>query len=496
MNLLRYRVLLASIVLWAAYATFALAPPEQRIPAIFVSATAFAAVLALVPGCAPIPRTPICPWNWALFVFFLQLVGLPCLVMISGASLGTLPNLPSPFALNAVLLINAIAFVAFCSSYSHFSAGSSHRIDRLTASIGRESFPADELPTLIGIIYVGLGITGVFLTFGSLAGLWEYWTSPASYHDAIADLSSSWQGFLGIVLTTFLGFSSVVLWCRLIRYRGRLLSILLRVPLTLLSLAIVVVSFGMFNHNRGAFAAPLVAIGAVSLAKLDKVSTRTLLVTGVVILSLMPAYALYRMAKFTAADLIADQGARESISRQIDLVHVAQLYGGAPQFLGFFLEATNWAQDLHFGEVTVSSVISPVPRLGKSFRAHSGTAIFNQAIYGTGGSQDQIVPFQGELFVDFHLLGVIAGYCLLGWIIARIQRKFEASRSLIDIYTSQYAAVWVCVAVFGSISIVSQTFVYFFWPVYVYLFLANLRPRRSLPTSRTYLAAVPAPRPT
>ena len=161
-----------------------------------------------------------------------------------------------------------------------------------------------------------------------------------------------------------------------------------------------------------------------------------------------------------------------------------QVYGGAPQFLAYFLERSRWAGRPAWGRVLVSSVMAPVPILGKPFRPDTGTAIYNRQIYGASDIADQIAPFTGETFLDFHLAGVLAGFCLLGWVAFRLQRAFERSRTSIEIFLWQYFAIWTCFLIFGSVSVVSQIFLYFGWPLYLYLFLHRFRSGSVPATSR------------
>ena len=193
------------------------------------------------------------------------------------------------------------------------------------------------------------------------------------------------------------------------------------------------------------------------------------------ILSLMPFYGVYRSSDFTLRQLTTERSAREFLADKIDLPEMFQVYGGAPQFLAYFLEQGSWAAHPTWGHVLLSSVLSPVPILGKPFRQTTGTAIYNRLIYGTSDVADQIAPFAGELFLDFHLPGVLAGFCLLGWVANRLQQAFENTTSSIEIFLWQYFAVWTFFLIFGSASVVSQILVYFGWPFYLYLFLRCVR---------------------
>ena len=120
-----------------------------------------------------------------------------------------------------------------------------------------------------------------------------------------------------------------------------------------------------------------------------------------------------------------------SLADKVELTEMFQVYGGAPQYLGFFLEAGKWGANPQWGKVLVSSALAPVPILGKPFRDNSGTAIYNRLIYGMLDSEDQIAPFQGEAFLDFHLAGVLAGFCLLGWIAFKLQAAFARAKSFV-----------------------------------------------------------------
>ena len=82
-------------------------------------------------------------------------------------------------------------------------------------------------------------------------------------------------------------------------------------------------------------------------------------------------------------ELFNDPSVRDLLADKVEISEMFQVYGGAPQFLGFFLETGKWGADPQWGKVLVSSALAPVPILGKSFRENSGTAIYNRLIYGT-----------------------------------------------------------------------------------------------------------------
>src|SRR5271156_1066147 len=108
-------------------AAFLSVPSGNRYPGALVSAFVFFLVQGFLPACRPVSAKLLCPWNWALFVFFLQLVLLPLSVLLFGPSQGVLPFLPSDRAINLAMLINTAAFVAFCATYAFFARRSEIR---------------------------------------------------------------------------------------------------------------------------------------------------------------------------------------------------------------------------------------------------------------------------------------------------------------------------------------------------------------------------------
>jgi hypothetical protein len=59
---------------------------------------------------------------------------------------------------------------------------------------------------------------------------------------------------------------------------------------------------------------------------------------------------------------------------------------------------------------------------------------------------------------------------------ARLQRGFERAPTSLQAFSWQYAATWVAYLVAGSVAVISQIFIYFFWPIYVLAIWSWLRP--------------------
>jgi hypothetical protein len=244
-----------------------------------------------------------------------------------------------------------------------------------------------------------------------------------------------------------------------------------------------VVSFSLVSYNRGAIVVPLVAVASVAMANGDPSSRRTIVTIGLLILVLSPALAVYRSGTELGENLLARPDLTDMITENVDVSDLVQMYGAAPQYLGFLLERSRWGQDPHWGAVTVSSILSPLPAIGKFFRPHSGFAVYNRLIYGTDAIADQNASFVGETFLDFSVVGVVFGYAIFGWIIFRVQRAFEGARSSLELYIWQFLSVWLCFVIIGSIDVISQILIYSCWPIYLF-WISNRSRRHSISLRR------------
>jgi hypothetical protein len=220
-----------------------------------------------------------------------------------------------------------------------------------------------------------------------------------------------------------------------------------------------------FSFNRAAFVFPLVTLTAVFVYKVSRMSP--LLMAAVAAIVAVPVLTIgtYRANASAGAQAPRDGDAVSSHSLSEEI----QIYACGPQFLGYLLDVAGWNKPLYWGSTLVSSVLDPVPLLGKGFRDSSGVAIYNRAIYGNSGVEDQIVPFQGELFLNFHLAGTVAGFFGLGILMAKFQRHFESARSAFAAFAIHYVSMWVAMLIIWSLSVLSQILVYFCWPIYVCL---------------------------
>jgi hypothetical protein len=467
---------------------------ENRYPGALAGASVFFLVQWFLPACRPVPRRLLCPWNWALFVFFLQLVLLPLSLLLFGPSRGVLPFLPSDLAINLAMLINASAFVPFCATYQYFARSA---VSQETKAATGTSGHIRNSPSFGYIVLSGaLGVLGFFFAFGGLNEVAEYFADPSGYLSRLANDSDKLVLAAGLFLRPFFGIFVVMLWCRwLERVASRKIRSLTAV-VTVLAIFVVCFSNATFNYNRGSVVVPLIAMLAVLVNGPKRVARRTVLSAGAIILLVLlvaPFYGAYRSSNFTGEEILNDRSVRSALKDNIELVDMFQVYGGAPQFLGFFLEMDKWGADPQWGKVLGSSALAPLPILGKPFRESSGTAIYNRFIYGMLDVEDQIAPFQGETFLDFHLPGMLAGFALLGWLAFKLQSAFDQCSSFFEVFVWQYFSVWICFLIIGSLSVVSQILIYFCWPFYLFFIYQRLGIRPRICTRNPYEAELVRP---
>src|SRR5215469_368129 len=185
--------------------TFAFVSSENRYPGALVGVLVLFLVRWFLPACRPVPGKLVCPWNWALFVFFLQLVLLPLSVLMAGPSLGVLPFLPSDHAINFAMILNAAAFVAFCASYQIFVRRSDIQVQEQRHLRRRESMSLSYI-----VVYAAIGLLGFFLAFGDLNKIAEYFSDPAGYLSRFAEVQDRLGLAAGLFLRPFLGICVVM----------------------------------------------------------------------------------------------------------------------------------------------------------------------------------------------------------------------------------------------------------------------------------------------
>jgi hypothetical protein len=296
-----------------------------------------------------------------------------------------------------------------------------------------------------------------------------YFSSPENRVDLDAALDHTLGGAAGTFLRPFLGVAIVLAWSLYVEHGGLTRLSALRVRIATVGAAILLV-LSSASYNRGSMVAPLIALsGAYSLhvRSLRPVLLLLFAIPATVAVLVWGEYRASSRLDFT--DLLKSDSLSELYADSTPGEEL-QVYGQGAQFLGFFFEETGFGSQLSYGRTILSSLLYPVPILGSYFRPDSAVTLYNHMIYNSDRVLDQIVPFPGELFLDFHLIGIVVGYFLLGRAVYLLQGRFLRSTNAFEAYLWCLAGIWTSFLVIGNLAILSQICLYFFWPFYLYSF--------------------------
>jgi len=458
--------------------------PEQRLLSVLVSAS----VCALAPWFLPQARfrteAYFSPVNVALALLHLKLVAVPICLMNFGYQNKILALTPSHGSMEKAILIDTVAFIGFCIGLQLFS--------ERPVNPGRYSL----LPALSGtpgrgfvVTFALLGLAGLFLTFGSVGRFLEYFSDPAAVVDPQG--SASIADFLGTVLRPFLAFALVTWWAGVAdesrdtgnRWRPALVGVAAAIGITIANMT--------FSFNRGAFVFPVLSLVAVYSARIRRIPLGLTIAAVAVCVPLLLAVASFRSNSQLAK--VAPNATPATSDFMSDLAENVVVYCGGPQLTGVFYESLNWGDRLFGGVTLVSSVMSPVPILGKAFREDGGPIVYNKAIYGMSGIDDQIPPFASELFGNFHIAGVVTGFLGLAFLLATLESWMDVVGSTFGAFVLQYLAVWGAMLSVWSLSVYAQILFYFLGPVYFYLAVMQIRAwlrRAPAPEVLTYTGVI------
>lgn len=448
-------------------------PGRDSLPAAVVSMGTYIGVHLLLRANRFQTQTPICPANIAQLLFFNQLVLMPLVDVYFGFDQGTLPYLPAETAINQALLYNTLAFLCFAIGYQYWVTRLRRKAVTTVPYTGHSLMSVRRI-YLIASVFGVLGFFGFIFFFGSFSGYLSYLSTPIVEETGSTSLTRA----LSIILRPCLGFTGVILWSSWISSGDRYARTPIRCVLVSLSLLGFLMATNL-SFNRGGIIAPAVAFLAVFSSRVRRIPMSLIVSFAVPVGFLVFLFGTYRGHLRQYPGLPRQNQTISSLTAQTNLKFEVELYGAAPQFLGYLLEASDYSVDSTWGYSVLSSVLSPVPVLGKPFRADSTGARYNLLIYGSTISSDQIVPFVGELFWSYHAGGVILGFFVLGLVAGRLQRNFEASVSPLSVYVWTWISYWVLFLIQGSSAVTSQQFVTVFWPVYAWCAIELTRRVRS-----------------
>jgi len=431
-----------------ALIVFVSGPVAEKYPLAVGGILAFMFVQAALPACRIRTTTPVCLANIAQSYYWIQLVLVTVLVGYYGFSQGSLPHLPSKSAINLAIVVHVVSYLSFCVAYQCVS--------RATVREGRGRGSAPGTAYLI-VPFAVVGMLGFLLAHGGVGGFVDYITSPVESR-LRAEEATTLAGAAGTFLKHFLGFAVVLAWSWWLgKARRRKLSIL--AVTAAVTIALLVVNF---NYNRGTMLGPIIALAAAFSMHAWRIPFKGVVLAGVLALSLAFLFGWYRSTDLEITELSASALADTWNSDRV--VEFVQVYASAPQMTAYLIESLEGT--FYYGKTLLPSLVYPIPVLGKPFREISGPGIFNGLIYGDSDNVDQVIPLAGELYVNFHLAGVVLGSALLGWALAWMQGRFVAAPTAVESYAWLMMALWTVFP--GSLSVMSQIYLYSFWPIYVY----------------------------
>jgi len=458
---------------YLALTLYLFSPGRDTLPAAVVSTSVFIAVHLLFRANRFNAATPLCPTNIAQFLFMDQMIFMPLLVVYLGYDPGTLRFLPTRTAINTALLFSTVAYVSFAIAYQYRTVSYRRRPSKTIPYTGHSLLSARRTYFIAGA-FAGVGLIGSVFFFASISSYLSYLSNPGlQFVGTDRTSGASLTQAMATFLRPFLGFAVVVAWSQWVsreRFNRTPVSTLVVTGGTLVCMLAANLSF-----NRGTMVMPIVALLAAFSSRVRRIPLSLMGLVGIPITFLVILFGTYRQQVLTTpGQQITNQGVA-SLAGQTDLNSQLQVYGAAPQYFGYLLDASGYTVDGTWGRSILGSVLSPVPLLGKTFRADSTVAHYNLLIYGSTVSADQIVPFAGELFWNFHLIGIVLGFLLLGLVAARLQRSFDAAISPLTAYIWCWMSLWALLLVIYSSGVTSQLYLQDFWPVYIWCGLEYLR---------------------
>jgi hypothetical protein len=437
-----------------ALIAFASSPGASEYPLAVLGILAFLFVQTFLPACRIRMSIPLCPANIAQGYYWIQLVLATVLVGYFGFTQGTLPYLPSKGAIDLAIVVHVVGYLSFSVAYQCLVRGTVRR-----------PLPRVSTPGVAYLIvpFALLGVLGFLLMHGSVAGFIEYASSPTEQR-LRAEEATTIQSAAGNFLKHFLSFAMVLAWSWWLGAAPRRKVSIIAVT------AVVVVLFliANFHYNRGTMLGPILGLAAAFSAHVWRIPFKSVILAGALALSIAFAFGSYRSTDLNVTEL--SHSAVANTWSVEDVVEFVQIYASGPQMSAYLIDSLEGK--FYYGATLLPSLVYPIPVLGKPYRDTSGTVIFNELIYGDTVSLDQIIPLAGELYMNFHLAGVVLGNVLLGCVLVWLKGKFMPAPNPVESYAWLMMALWTVFP--GSLSVTSQIYVYSFWPIYSYFVAKRL----------------------
>jgi hypothetical protein len=434
-----------------------------RYPAVPISFATFLAIQLLVPRLRWNRDRVLGPGNVAAVLFFLQLVVIPTLLVVSGPFLGPLSVFPADQYVNTALMLQALAYACYAGGYVAWAKPVRPRPLLLEPG----------LTTGIAVSFIALGAVGLALAYPSVGALVDYFSGQGNIFDVgPATLGGAASQFL----RPFLAYGVIILWAaRIARRRpGARLQ-----PLEMGLIVVAIGASAIYNYNRASVVVPLLALVTAYSCFGRRQSPARIVALLALLAALGFMFGGYRDF-YSGTHGGAINPAEAGLDRPgASFADNLQGYANGPQFWAVVVQEVDRTGTRH-GQSIVNSALYPVPALGKPFRNNtSGPTAYNELIYGQPDISDQILGFGAELYWNFGIPGVVVGYFLLGFAVRRFDDRVEVAPDALASYSWSYCGTWVALLVINSISVLAQIVIYFFWPIFAMFVVAYLAGSRT-----------------
>ena len=441
-------------------------PYTHVYPMATIGVVAFTCVQLFLPACWVNVKSPVCPGNFAQFFFWVQIVLVPVFIGYYGATLGTLTHLPPENLINFAIGLRTLGYVSFCIGFQLFTSVAKASSSGITDQSEGRVEPISRFTLYMIASFAFIGMVGWYFNYGGIGGFLAYVSTPDEQRLRDEEATTI-AGALGNLLRHFLGFSVVWSWSEWVRRNSKTQSVMVLATATAVVAGLLMLA--NFSYNRGNMIAPLLALTAAYSKHVRHISFAVVAAAGGFLLLAAFIFGEYRSTSMQISDLSLAEVT--SISEQGGVVDEIQIYGAGPQLTAFILEGDEIDSQTQKSGTLISSILYPVPILGKSFRETSGVVRFNQMIYGDTDNFDQNIPYDAEFYLNFQMAGVVVGYLLLGFATALIHRQFFFASRPIASYAWLTLGIWTVFP--ASLPVLSQICVYSFWPIYVYAFFRS-----------------------
>lgn len=326
---------------------------------------------------------------------------------------------------------------------------------------GKQSMSVDPATSINepSFMLAFLGFTGLLLRFPTVGSLVTFINAD---YTSVSERASGLVGLVSSVLRPLLAVGLFCLFvdgCKHGDSKKKVAAILLS-PFAILAVS-------SFALNRAALILPAAAMMISFHLGVRRLTARVWITAAVTF-----AIAFFAVGSFRT-DLFNSRGGQYSIDDRHtvteDVVSAIQLYGQSPFLTGVLFE-TGGGQGFSPNSMA-ASVLSPIPAIGETFRDATGTARYNELIYGNSRVRDQIIPVWAETQRSLGTVGVVFLGLGVGFLLKRWGSRVGSRRSALDLYFLSLGGLWLSQIPITSLQVLSQVAIYILAPLAIVRFL-------------------------